>query len=67
MSSVLEMGDVIQEDVHQLVAGLALQQLGPPLLPALHHRAAPPPVRPRRPDLTELKYLLAITMCLLIF
>ena len=60
MSSVLEMGDVIQEDVHQLVAGLALQQLGPPLLPALHHSAAPPPVRARSPDLPELKYFLDI-------
>ena len=31
------MGDVIQEDVHQLVAGLALQELGPPLLPSLYN------------------------------
>ena len=67
MSSVLEMGDVIQEDVHKLVAGLALQQLGPPLLPALHHGAAPPPVRARSPDLPELEYFLAIVMCLLVF
>ena len=50
------MSDVIQEDVHQLIAGLAPQQLGPPLLPALHHRAAPPPVGARGPDLTELEY-----------
>ena len=33
------MVDIVHEDVHELVAGLALHQLGPALLPALHHLA----------------------------
>ena len=33
------MSDVVQEDVHQLVAGLAGQELDPPLLAAFHRLA----------------------------
>ena len=33
------MSDVVQEDVHQLVAGLAGKELAPPLLAALHRLA----------------------------